>query len=189
GLILGLAALIAPPRTDGSMAGRELWVLVASTAVLPFVLFNGSIGRLEGTALVLGAIGFTWLTLRWSKTRPVDLDDVPHPEGAGRGKLLGIGLGGLVVLIVGGELFVRGAVEFAEYFGVSTRVIGLTIVAIGTSLPELAASVVAALRGHSELALGNVIGSNIFNLLLILGAAAVVHPVTGALGAMRLDLL
>lgn len=188
GLILGLTALIAPPTTDGSMTGRELWVLAAATALVPMLLLDGLIGRPEGAALVLGAVTFTWLTVRWSKGRPPP-DEVPEAARGTSVRLVGIGVAGLVLLIGGGELFVRGAVGIAETLGVSARVIGLTVVAIGTSLPELAASVVAALRGHSELAIGNVIGSNIFNLLLILGAAALVQPVAGSLAVMRLDLL
>ncbi len=187
-LILGLTALISPPRGDGTMAGRELWVLLAATVALPLTLINGWIGRFEGAALFAGAVAFTLLTLRWSKARPVDLDEVPSEERFGKPALIGIGIVGLGVLVAGGQLFVNGAVEIAKVFGMNERVIGLTIVAIGTSLPELAASVVAALRGHSELALGNVVGSNIFNLLLILGVASLVHPIGSSLTAMFLDL-
>jgi cation:H+ antiporter len=89
--------------------------------------------------------------------------------------------------MAGGEMFVRGATAAAHALGVSELVIGLTVVAFGTSVPELAASVVAALRGHSDLAIGNVIGSNIFNLLLILGAAGTIHPIEADVPAMALD--
>jgi cation:H+ antiporter len=102
--------------------------------------------------------------------------------------LVAIGTVGLVVLIGGGDLFVRGAVGLAEALGVDERVIGLTVVAFGTSVPELAASVVAALRGHSDLALGNVVGSNIFNLLLILGTAGVIDPFVVPFSTLHLDI-
>lgn len=188
GLILGTVVLIAPPRSDAAMRGRELVVLAVGTVALPLFLFNGNIGRVEGILFLLGSFGFTWLTILWSRGRPTELEDVPVDESRSALLLAGVGLGGLVVLIGGGELFVRGAIGVAETLGVSERVIGLTVVAFGTSVPELAASVVAAIRGHSELAIGNVVGSNIFNLFLILGAAACIHPVQAALPNMVLDL-
>jgi cation:H+ antiporter len=94
---------------------------------------------------------------------------------------------GLGVLLVAGKTFVTGAVGLALHLGMSEHLIGLTVVAVGTSLPELAASVVAALRGHSEIAVGNVVGSNIFNLLLILGAAALLNPIVIPFSAMWID--
>ena len=96
-------------------------------------------------------------------------------------------MGGLVVLVVGGKLFVDGASAIAAAFGVSDRVIGLTVVAIGTSLPEFAASLVAALKGHSALGVGNVVGSNIYNVLFILGAAAVASPIHADPRGLYLD--
>ncbi len=194
GFILGLTALIAPPRSDGSMARRELWVLALGTALLPLILLDGTVGRAEGAALVLGAVAFTWLTVRWSRRTPAGHDPMSDAlaeaaRGRPSARLVGLSVGGLLLLIGGGELFVRGAVNLAAAFGVSERLVGLTVVAVGTSLPELAASVVAAVRGHSELAIGNVIGSSIFNGLLILGVAALVQPVAGDLTVMRVDLL
>jgi Ca2+/Na+ antiporter len=91
-------------------------------------------------------------------------------------RLVIIGLVGLAALVLGGDIFVRGAVGLAAAVGMSERVVGLTIVAVGTSLPELAASLVAAFRGHSDMAVGNIVGSNVFNVLLILGAAAILTP-------------
>jgi cation:H+ antiporter len=187
GFILGLTALISPPRSDGSMAKRELLVLVAATAAAPLLLIDGTLGYADGLGLVVGSALFTWLTIRWSRSRKADLDDVPTEETRGKAVLVGIGLLGLLVLIAGGEAFVRGAVGLASALGVDERVIGLTIVAFGTSVPELAASIVAALRGHSDLAIGNVIGSNIFNILLVLGAAAVVHPFSASIAEMTTE--
>lgn len=93
------------------------------------------------------------------------------------------------MLVVGGELFIRGAVALARRHGISDHVVGLTVVAIGTSLPELATSLVAARRGHSDLAVGNIVGSNLYNVLLVLGATALVRPLIGELRVVRLDLL
>lgn len=188
GLILGLTALIAPPRVTPGLLRRELPVL-GVTALLPLLMLrDGVISRPEGAVLLLGALAFTL----WMLRAGADAGAVPAPESGRRlGKLAlaAIALVGLAMLVGGGKVFVDGAVGIARVAGISDRVVGLTIVAVGTSLPELAASVVAAIRGHAEIAIGNVIGSNIFNVALILGAAAVVHPLEGSLPALRLDLV
>ncbi len=188
GLILGITALISPPKSDGSLAKKELIILLLATAALPLFLWDGVLGHIEGIGFVLGALAFTWLTIRWSKSRPVELEDVPESEERGKLALCVIGLAGLIVLVCGGEFFVRSSSHIAISIGVSPRVVGLTIVAFGTSLPELAASVVAAVRGHGEMAIGNVIGSNIFNLLLILGVASSLSPIHVPLETILLDL-
>ena len=180
---------------------RIISLLLATTAV-PGLLWNGTVSRLEGAVLFLGALAFTWLTLKdvQASARPStapppsdgtapEVREDPHIEVLSRGALVGVTLAGLAVLGTGGKLFVDGAVGIALAVGISERVVGLTIVAIGTSLPELAASLVAALRGHSDIAVGNVLGSNIFNILLILGAAALVRPVSAELSSVRFDLL
>ena len=188
-LILGLAALIAPPKNDGTMAHRELWVLFASTALPILFLFDGSMARWEGFLLVAGSVAFTVATIRWSKSRHMALEDVPTDEKRGLGLLIGIGVLGLVALISGGELFVRGAVGIAHALHIDERIIGLTVVAFGTSVPELAASVVAAAKGHSDIAIGNVVGSNIFNALLILGSAAALRPFAVDFASIGVDLV
>lgn len=188
GLILGLTALIAPPHSDGSMRGKELVFLFLSTAAIPLLLLDGTFGRADGVALVLGSVAFTWMTIRWSRSREADLDEVPTDEKRSKLVLVGVGLLGLLALISGGEVFVRGAVGLANALGVDQRIVGLTVVAFGTSVPELAASVVAALKGHSDIAIGNVVGSNIFNVLLVLGVSGVIGPFPGNVGEMMLDL-
>lgn len=190
GLILGLTALIAPPASDGSMARKELLILSLATLVVPVLMIDGEIHRWDSLALVLGAIAFTWLTIRWSRRRKADEieAELPIDNQQSTWILLGISVAGLVFLIAGGEGFVRGAVGLAQAMGVDERVIGLTIVAIGTSLPELAASLVAAARGHSDIAIGNVVGSNIFNLLLILGGAGLIAPFASDIHSFRFDL-
>ena len=187
-VILGLTAMIAPPHSDGSMAGKELVILLVATLAVPLFFLNGTLERWEGTVFVLGSVLFTFLTIRWSRQRPPDLDEVPTEESRSKAALIAIGVLGLVVLIGGGEIFVRGGVGLAHKLGVDERIVGLTVVAFGTSVPELAASIVAALRGHSDIALGNVVGSNIFNLLLILGSAGVIAPFSISLSNISLDL-
>lgn len=189
GLILGITALIAPPLVEGSLARRELPTLLLATAAVPAILLDGVIGRIEGTLLTAGAIAFTLATLKWSRQSPENAaEEQPQEPGDGKLRLAMIAAAGLGVLLVGGKVFVGGAVGLALALGMSERVVGLTVVAVGTSLPELAASLVAALRGHSELAVGNVVGSNVFNVFLILGLTSLVRPIEGALHAMTLDL-
>lgn len=194
GFILGLTALIRPPEVDGSLIRRELPLMVASALVVPLLLWDGEISRVEGLLLLLGALGFTALLVRTAKGvksssalgEQAKADAEPKEKGS-PAKLAGLAVLGLAALVAGGKVFVDGAVNVALALGMSERMVGLTIVAVGTSLPELAASVVAALRGQSSLAIGNVVGSNIFNVLLILGGASAVSPIRGALSQLRVD--
>ena len=201
GLILGIAALVRPARVEGSLRARELPILLVTALLLPLLLADGLVSRLEGAALVLAAVGYTaWMVraaraaVRQSESEAdvqaaseaADLAGAPNPSGPVRSLITAaVGLG---ALLVGGNLFVNGAVEVAHGLGLSERMIGLTIVAVGTSLPELVTSVIAAHKGHSDLAVGNVVGSNIFNVLLCLGAAALANPLQAPLGTMALEL-
>jgi cation:H+ antiporter len=202
GLILGITTIIAPPLIKNGLMRRELPVLLAATAAVPLLLWDGVVSRFEGAILLASAFTFSWVTLRALEPhgeRPsrapaavdeqVEAEEGAPPERHGRLALAGLTFAGLAVLSYGGKLFVDGAVGLALAIGLSERIVGLTIVAMGTSLPELAASLVAALRGHSEIAVGNVLGSNIFNICLILGSASLIHPIEAQLGAVRLDLL
>lgn len=202
GLILGLAALIAPAKVNGALRDRELPVLVASTLLLPLLLLDGAVGRWDGGLLLLCGIGYTAWMVRVARTAAdvasatrataieeaaADAAGAPKPIGALRaGATAVFGLG---VLILGGRLFVGGAVSAAHALGMSERLVGLTIVAVGTSLPELVTSAIAAHRGHSDLAIGNVVGSNIFNVFLCLGAGALSGVVAAPLDALALDLV
>jgi len=202
GLILGVSALVSPARVDRTLRRRELPVLLLSTLLLPLLLLDGTVSAWEGGALVLCAVGYTGVMVRAARTAAAvahskvdaaaardaaDAAGAPRPVGVPRAA--GTAVVGLAILIVGGSVFVDGAVGLARALGVSERVVGLTIVAVGTSLPELVTSVIAARRGHSDLAVGNVVGSNIFNVLLCLGAAALAGPVGAPLGAIRHDLV
>jgi cation:H+ antiporter len=200
GLILAVTALITPPRIDASLARREVWVLLASTALVPVALLGGGVQWWDGAGLVALAIAYTVWMVRGARTNATEsAEDVavvaaaadaaaPGPMPRGRLALAGITLLGLALLVGGGHLLVEGAVGLARTFGMSERIIGLTIVAVGTSLPELATSMIAAMRGHSDIAVGNVLGSNIFNVLLILGASSVVGSIDASPSAVALDL-
>lgn len=180
GLILGLAVLVRPFAVDRSLLRRDVPVLLAVTLGAALVLADRTVGTAEGAALVAGLAAYLVWSVRQARRDTAAAAavgaDLPAPSGPAWRDLLLVA-GGLIGLVGGADLFVGGAVALAEAAGVSSAVIGLTVVAIGTSLPELATSLVAAWRGESEIAAGNVVGSNLFNLLGILGVAALVRPI------------
>ncbi|MFM2417088.1 MAG: hypothetical protein RL385_1811 [Pseudomonadota bacterium] len=202
GLILGIAALIRPARVDGALRRRELPVLLLSTAIVPLLLLDGILGRWEAGGLLLVAVAYTGWMIRAARSaasvamakvdattagEAADTAGAPKPLGTLRAALTAAV--GLAVLLIGGHIFVDGAVSVAHALGMSDRLVGLTIVAVGTSLPELVTSVIAARRGHSDLAVGNVVGSNIFNTLLCLGAAGLAGSVGAPLPTLGVDLV
>ena len=193
-LILGCAAAIAPVSTHVQVIRREIPVMIGASFLLVALLWDGTLGRIDGALLVAAVVAYTYLTLRDARrahAASVEAEfkeELPETQGLGAWAAGGLVLFGLGVLILGSNLFVDGAVRLAEGWGVSQGVIGLTVVAIGTSLPELATSVMASAKGESDVAVGNVVGSNIFNLLGILGMASVVHPMTAS-GIRQSDLL
>ena len=176
GLILALAVLVRPIASDPALLRRDLPALVAVTALATVLLWDRALGRGEGAVLVVGLVGYLVWSV-WAARREQAAVELPatEPTGPAWRDVLFVA-GGLGGLVVGADLFVGGAVRLAEAAGVSNAAIGLTVVAVGTSLPELATSVVAAARGEGEMAAGNVVGSNVFNLLGILGVAALVDP-------------
>ena len=196
GLILAVAALIAPPRIDPVLARREVWVLLGSAALVPIALLGGGVQWWDGVGLIALAVAYTAVMVRSARVVPGDLAVVaeaasaaaPGPAPRSRLALAGLALFGLGLLVAGGHFLVDGAVGLARTFGMSERLIGLTIVAIGTSVPELATSMIAAMRGHSDIAVGNVVGSNIFNVLLILGSSSLVGGIAADPSALALDL-
>ena len=173
-LILGLTALVLPVPISFERTKRDFIVVVAASLVLWGILFGGMVFRWQGVGLVTALLIYLTVSIRAGKEVEHEALDVPS---AALGLSPLIALGGLVVLIIGAKLLVESASEIARDFGVSEAVIGLSIVAIGTSLPELATSAMAALRGHSEIAVGNIVGSCIFNILGILGITAIVEPI------------
>ena len=172
-LILGVAAGIAAIPADTAAFEDRLWLIVATVMGIAVILIGANIGRIEG-AILLGALAiYLWRAL----SRDADNEPVPEIPDLGMGAMAAYLLAGLGTLIAGAWLLVEGATGIARGLGVSETLIGLTIVAIGTSLPELATSVIAARRGEAGLALGNILGSNVFNILAILGLTAVIVPI------------
>jgi cation:H+ antiporter len=172
-LILGTSAAIAALVIPLRSVWRDLGIMLLATAMVWFMLLDGTISRFDGIVLVFGLIGFLASAFLLGEPEVPDEDTVPSSLPLA----IVMTLGGLVALVIGARLLVDSASEIARTFGVSEAVIGLTVVAVGTSLPELATSVIAALRRQTDIAVGNVIGSNIFNVLAILGITALIAPV------------
>lgn len=182
-LILGVAAMIRPVTATPAAFRRDGSVLVASALLCLAVVLYGSVGRLAGLlflAALLAYLAATYVLERRAQSAAAHVlaaeAEIVEPTPAGRWIALVFLVGGIALTILGARLLVDSAIEIASGLGVSDSIIGLTLVAIGTSLPELVTSVVAALRGQSDVAFGNVVGSNIFNVLGILGVTAVVTP-------------
>ena len=178
--ILGLSALVAPLLVDRQLMRRDVPIMIGTSLLLPALALDGRIGRLDGALLFAGIVAYTVYSVVQSRKeaaarREAQPDAKPEPTGPAFANVLLV-LGGLAMLVLGARWLVGGAVEFARALGVSELVIGLTIVAAGTSLPEVATSVLAALRGQREIAVGNVVGSNVFNILAVLGLAGLVAP-------------
>lgn len=188
GLILGIAALIQPLQADASFLRREVPFMIGTTVAMVFLVYNDHVGRLEGTILFGSLLVYVWVLLRDGQSEPA----AHRPRGTDhKGVAAGLGRAalGVLLLVLGARALVDGAVGIATAFGVDERVIGLTLVALGTSLPELASVIVAATRNEGDLILGNLVGSNIFNVLCILGLTSLVRPLTVDAGAAIIDLL
>ncbi|BBM69931.1 calcium/sodium antiporter [Rhodothermus marinus] len=187
-LILGVAAAIRPIRIQLQLVRFDVPVAIGCTLLLLWMLHDHRIGRAEGAVLfgllILYLLASFWIARRTNQT--VELDVPARPSRSVWLDLL-FTVGGLALLLTGANLFVEAAVALARALEVSEAVIGLSVVAVGTSLPELATTIVAAIRQESDLAVGNVVGSNIFNILAILGLTALVHPIQSD-GLRNLDL-
>jgi cation:H+ antiporter len=177
GAILGLTALLCPIPVKLQIIRIDAPIALGVALLLPFFLYNHVLGRVEGVVLFAGIVAYTWMSAVLGKKKSTDKCDVPTPVVSRHWGIdvafIAVGLG---ILILGSHLLVDHAVGVAKSLGVSEAVIGLTIVAAGTSMPELATSLVAALRKQPDLAIGNIVGSNIFNILAILGLASMVTP-------------
>ncbi|WP_417478417.1 calcium/sodium antiporter [Maricaulis sp.] len=185
-LIVGVSALVWPIRISGATLRRDTGVMMAATLMLIPVLAPGEIARLSGLVLFAGLVMYlSWAYLRPGEVEPTAETDAPPPSNLV--SLVWV-IAGLIALMAGARMLVDGAVAIARGYGVSEAFIGLTIVAVGTSLPELATSLIAALRRQSEIAIGNIIGSNIFNILGILGVTAMVTPIPVASRFLGFDL-
>jgi cation:H+ antiporter len=179
-LILGLAALLRPAKVEAKIVRIDAPIMILVSFALLAVMADGRASRLEGCLLLVGLMAYTGFTF-WEASRESDpvreefASAAPELRASASASGLLV-IAGLACLVIGGHLLVTAAVGLARILGMSQASIGLTIVAIGTSLPEFATSVMASLRGQGDIAVGNVVGSNIFNILGILGLTAVIHP-------------
>jgi len=191
GLILGLTAMLCPiPTQNRKVSANGLVMILASVLVLVFSLNNG-LSRAEGLILFAGIILFTVISIRLGRTSKEEFE----PTADGQGKQMSV-LAALLLIVLscamlafGADFMVDGATSVAKALGVSDKVIGLTIVALGTSLPELAASVAAALKKEMDISIGNIIGSNIFNLMCVLGVSASIRPIPFDYMQYRMDFI
>ena len=174
GLVLGTAALITPIAVRRANRTLELPVLTLVTLAAWPLLLDGRLGLVDGIALLLGLVVAMTVLIRFGETGASLTGDVPERISTPQWRTWSRILVGLAVLIASSRLLVWGASELAAALGVGELVIGLTVVAVGTSLPELAASVASALKGRHDMALGNIVGSNLFNLLLVLAIPALI---------------
>ncbi len=179
--ILGAAALIMPLIISRQLIRQDVPIMVAVSVVAVLMVQDGQINRYEAAILTLGLVTYTWFLFRQGKKQGIENtgdDEVeemlkePHPTWQN----LAFVIGGLALLVLGARWLVESAVELATAWGVNEAVIGLTIVAAGTSLPEVVTSIVATIRGERDIAVGNVVGSNIFNILCVLGLSGLVSP-------------
>lgn len=182
-LILGVTAIISPIIVSSQVLRKELPILTIVTAIAAWQIWDGEITRLEAFVL----LGILVVLMSWTVWQGMNKEKdslAGEIEGVLEEQVTPVRIAavwlvvGLVLLILSSRILVWGAVEIAQGFGVSDMIIGLTVVAIGTSLPELASSVIAARKGEHDIALGNIIGSNLFNTLAVVGIAGAIHPMT-----------
>lgn len=176
-LIVGVSALVAPMSIMKTTVRKDIPFALVASALLLIMCLDGDISRIDAAILFVMFLIFMYITLRGAKAQGTDVEEKEKKPMATWLSVVWI-LVGLACLIGGSNLFVDGATAVATKLGVSKAVIGLTIVAGGTSLPELATSVVSARKGNSGIAIGNVLGSNVFNILAILGLTGVISPMT-----------
>lgn len=188
--ILGITAVVAAIRVESQFIRREVPFMIGVTLLLFPLLWNGYLVRWEGLFLVMLLIAYIVYIYRASSGDKVLLEETKraYPEHKASWKTYGLVIMGLVLLGVGARVLVLGATGIARGFGVPELIIGLTVVAFGTSMPEVAASVIAALKKEPDIALGNIIGSNIFNILCILGITVTVTPMSIAWVTIQRDM-
>ncbi len=206
GLVLGVAALFGPIMIRGQVVRRELPLLLLATTMMTVLALDGplegnpaALGRTDAIVLMLMFCIFVYITaldlVRTQRQDPIlaDIDENPIVVTPAKGRFSWLMvLGGFALLFVGGETTVRSGVAFANHIGMSTTVVGLFVVAVGTSMPELVTSIIATIRRESDLALGNVIGSNIFNSLMVLPASGVIAQIPvpkGGIGDLAMSWL
>ncbi|GGN36820.1 MULTISPECIES: calcium/sodium antiporter [Marinomonas] len=183
GLILGVTALIAPIMVQSNIVRKELPLLLLIGLVFGYLIWDGSLTRFESALLLVGFFALVgWSIYSAMKGKGDALEGEMEQElvthTMSKSRAIFWLVFGLVVLIISSRVLVWGAVNIAQAFGVSDLIIGLTIVALGTSLPELAASIIAVRKGEHDIAIGNVVGSNMFNILAVIGIAGSISPMT-----------
>jgi cation:H+ antiporter len=190
-LILGLSAAILPLAIAVPTIRRDLPIMAVIGILLLVMCWDGTLSRVDGIILLALAVGYTILIAIQAKRDPVAVqiaeDEVPTPKGRAWIHLL-LTLAGLTVIVVGADLLVRGSINLSRSFGVSEALIGLTVVAIGTSAPELVTTLVSTFRGDRDIAIGNLIGSSTYNIGLVLGGSALVAPLEVTPELSRVDL-
>ena len=191
GLVLGAAAIMSPIAIQGALVRRELPLLLLVTTMITVMALDGPlegrpgvISRTDAIALMLMFCMFIYITaldlmrLRRNDALLADIEESPIVYTPSKGRYCWlVVIAGFVLLFVGGEMTVRNGIAFANHIGISTTIVGLFVVAVGTSMPELVTSIIAAMRGESDLALGNIIGSNIFNSLMVLPVSGVITQI------------
>lgn len=181
--ILGAAAVIVPLTVASRLVRLDVPLMIGASVVLWILGFDGRLGRLDGCGLFAALLGYTYWCIRQSRRESTEVqsefeEEFPAEKASSSFLIIQIGLivGGLVLLGIGAQLLINGSVAIATRMGISELVIGLTIVSVGTSLPEVITSLVAAWKGERDIAVGNVVGSNIFNILCVLGLTSIVAP-------------
>ena len=181
--ILGLSALVAPLLVSIQLVRLDVPVMIGVSVLAIVLSLDGVVSRLDGLVLFTGVIIYTIFVIRLGRRQSAndqsDYFEPPHPLSSRAGQFIldtGLVISGLVFLVAGSNILVRSAIDIATSLGVSEFVISVTIVAAGTSLPEVATSVVASFRGERDIAVGNIVGSNIFNILAVLGLSSLVSP-------------
>ena len=193
-LILGITALITPIRCESKVIRLEAPLMAVITLVAGYMLIDGTLGRIEGSMLLVGIVLYVLRSAGAKDTIGPEVEELAKEEESRHhtkpsiGKGLLLSLVGLVMLVGGAELLVRAVSEIASAIGVPEYIITLSVVAFGTSLPELVTSIQAARRGHAEMAVANVLGSNVFNLLAVLGLGALVAPLDIPAGVLSRDI-
>ena len=177
GLVLGLTAIIVPIAVHADVVQRQFPIMFLVMAISLVIFFNNDLSFFEAIMLLLALLIFIVYTVVNEKKQTPDIDEVVEDLNNPKPLISVLWLiAGLILLVVSSKVLVWGAVDIARAFGVSDLIIGLTIIAIGTSLPEVATSIASAVKGKPDLAIGNVVGSNIFNLLAVIGTAGVIAP-------------
>jgi cation:H+ antiporter len=180
--VLGLSAVFNPIKSDPSVVRRDIPIMLAISLYLLLLTLNSRLGRIEGATLFIGIILYTFMNYYLAKKETAGATEIESELEeigfvASRPKQIVLVVVGIAGVVGGAQMVVESAVYIMTELGVSEKFIGLTIVAFGTSLPELATSVVAAMRGEMDISIGNLVGSNVFNIMSVLGVASLVRPI------------